>query len=66
MAFSTIGTPAASRLEWKPLVKTDITDLETAKKFLDFVDAMEDDDDVQHVYHNAEIAEDIMQKLAAE
>jgi len=60
------GTPAASRLEWKPLVKTDITDLETAKKFLDFVDAMEDDDDVQHVYHNAEIAEDIMQKLAAE
>lgn len=60
------GTPAASRLEWKPLVKTDINDLETAKKFLDFVDAMEDDEDVQHVYHNAEIAEDIMQKLAAE
>ncbi|MBQ8677642.1 MAG: YebC/PmpR family DNA-binding transcriptional regulator [Alphaproteobacteria bacterium] len=60
------GTPAASRLEWKPLVKTDITDVETAKKFLDFVDAMEEDDDVQHVYHNAEIAEDVMQKLAAE
>ena len=45
------GTPSASRLDWKPTVKTDITDLETAQKFMDFVDALEDDDDVQHVYH---------------
>ena len=37
--------------------------LETAQKFLDFVDALEDDDDVQKVYHNAEIADDILEKL---
>ena len=57
------GTPAASRLDWKPMVKTDITDLETAQKFLDFVEALEDDDDVQRVYHNAEIADEIMSQL---
>lgn len=57
------GTPSASRLDWKPMVKTDIIDLETAQKFLDFIDALEDDDDVQNVYHNAEIAEDILSQL---
>ena len=57
------GTPSASRLDWKPMVKTDITDVEVAQKFLDFVDALEDDDDVQKVYHNAEISEEILEKL---
>ena len=60
------GTPSASRLDWKPMVKTDITSLETAQKFLDFVEALEDDDDVQHVYHNAEISDEIMQQLNPE
>ena len=58
------GTPSASRLDWKPVVKTDITDKETAEKFLAFIEALEDDDDVQQVYHNAEIAEDILASLA--
>ncbi len=59
------GTPSASRLDWKALVKTDISDLETAQKLLDFIDALEDDDDVQKVYHNAEIADDVWAKLNA-
>ena len=33
------GTPSASRLDWKAMVKTPINDLETAQKFFDFVDA---------------------------
>lgn len=57
------GTPSVSRLDWKPMVKTDITDLETAQKFLDFIDAMEEDDDVQQVCHNAEISAEVMEKL---
>lgn len=57
------GTPSASRLDWKPLVMTDITDLETAQKLFEFIDVMEEDDDVQRVYHNAEIADDILEKL---
>lgn len=60
------GTPSASRLDWKPMVKTDIADMETAQKFLDFIDALEDDDDVQKVYHNAEFSEEILAKLNAE
>lgn len=58
------GTPSASRLEWKPTVTTEVTDEETARKLLDFIDALEDDDDVQKVYHNAEISDEIMEKLA--
>ena len=58
------GTPSASRLEWKPTVTTEITDEETARKLLDFIDALEDDDDVQKVYHNAEISDSLMEKLA--
>ena len=58
------GTPSASRLEWKPTVTTEVTDEETARKLLDFIDALEDDDDVQKVYHNAEISDDLMEKLA--
>lgn len=60
------GTPSASRLDWKPTVKVDITDVETARKFLEFIDALEDDDDVQHVYHNAEIAESVLAELEKE
>lgn len=58
------GTPSASRLEWKPTVTTEITDEETARKLLDFIDALEDDDDVQKVYHNAEISDALLEKLA--
>jgi len=57
------GTPSASRLDWKPMVKADVADVETAQKLLDFIDALEDDDDVQRVYHNAEIPEDVLAKL---
>jgi YebC/PmpR family DNA-binding regulatory protein len=60
------GTPSASRLDWKATVKSEITDLETAKKFLEFIDALEEDEDVQHVYHNAEISEEVMSQLEAE
>ncbi len=60
------GTPSASRLDWKPTVKVEINDVETAQKFLDFIDALEDDDDVQHVYHNAEISESVLKALQGE
>ena len=60
------GTPSASRLDWKPTVKTEINDVETAQKFLDFIEALEDDDDVQHVYHNAEISESVLAQLEKE
>lgn len=60
------GTPSASRLDWKPLVKTDINDVETAQKFFDFIEALEDDEDVQRVYHNINVSDEVMTALAQE
>lgn len=60
------GTPSASRLDWKANVSTDVKDVETAQKLFEFIEALEDDEDVQNVYHNAEIADDILAQLNAE
>ena len=38
-------------------------DLETAEKFMRLIDTLEDHDDVQEVYHNAEISDEIMESL---
>ena len=60
------GTPSASRLDWKPVVKTEVNDKEVAQKLLEFVDALEEDDDVQHVYHNAEFSDEVIAALEEE
>ncbi len=57
------GTPNASRLEWKAVNKTEIKDLEKAKSFMNFIEILEDDDDVQRIFYNAEISEDILNKM---
>lgn len=41
----------------------EVTDLETAKKVLRIVDALEDNDDVQDVYGNFDIAESLMESI---
>ena len=38
-------------------------DVDSAKKFMRFVDALEDDDDVQNVYHNLLITDEIAEAL---
>ena len=38
-------------------------DLDTAEKFMRLIDTLEDHDDVQEVYHNAEISDDVMANL---
>ena len=53
-------------MDWKATVKTEVTDKETAQKLLDFIDALEEDDDVQRVYHNAEFSDDVMAALEQE
>ncbi|MDD2705707.1 MAG: YebC/PmpR family DNA-binding transcriptional regulator, partial [Acidocella sp.] len=40
-------------------------DEEKAASVLKLLDVLEDDDDVQNVYANFEISEDVMQKLSA-
>ncbi|MDF0535772.1 YebC/PmpR family DNA-binding transcriptional regulator [Shewanella yunxiaonensis] len=45
-----------------PSTKAEL-DEETAPKFLRLIDMLEDHDDVQEVYHNGEISDEIMEKL---
>ncbi|MBW8192877.1 YebC/PmpR family DNA-binding transcriptional regulator [Neiella marina] len=45
-----------------PSTKAEL-DLETAKKFVRLIDTLEDDDDVQEVYHNGDISDDVMAQL---
>ncbi len=60
------GTPSASRLIGSQPLNQKLLIWKPLKKFLEFIDALEEDEDVQHVYHNADIAEDVMAQLEAE
>jgi YebC/PmpR family DNA-binding regulatory protein len=57
------GPPSQARIEWRPNTTTAL-DEETATAVLKLLDVLEDDDDVQNVYANYEISEEIMQKLS--
>ncbi len=46
-----------------PSINAPIADLETAQKVFKLIDMLEDLDDVQNVYHNAEVADEIMEQL---
>ncbi len=58
------GPPAAAKIEWRPNITVPL-DEEKAAAVLKLLDVLEDDDDVQNVYANFEIADEIMQKLSA-
>ncbi|MGY2436768.1 YebC/PmpR family DNA-binding transcriptional regulator [Escherichia coli] len=47
-----------------PSISAPLADLETAQKVFKLIDMLEDLDDVQNVYHNAEVADEIMEQLS--
>lgn len=51
------------KLEYVPKDTIKITNLDDAKKILKFIDAFEEHDDVQNVYHNMEIDDNIADQL---
>ena len=57
------GTPQAARLTWQPLT-TSAPDEDTAASLLKLLDALDDNDDVQYVVGNFEIADALLEKLA--
>ena len=57
------GTPNAARMDWRPTVETPVADLETAQKLMGFVEELNEDDDVQRVFTNADIPDDILSQL---
>ncbi|BCV36672.1 MULTISPECIES: YebC/PmpR family DNA-binding transcriptional regulator [Shewanella] len=62
-ALDAIGVEAVNaEVTMVPSTKADL-DEDTAAKFLRLIDTLEDHDDVQEVYHNAEIADDVMERL---
>lgn len=51
-----------AKIIWRPL-NVIACDEETAQKLFKFIDVLEDNDDVQNVYANFEVSEDILSKL---
>jgi YebC/PmpR family DNA-binding regulatory protein len=74
-AFESIGevTPALAaklgdaetvKVVWKPQTVTPV-DEETATTLMKLIDALDEDDDVQNVFTNFEVSDDVMKKLTA-
>src|SRR4030095_13525383 len=56
--------PDSMKLTYVPDNHVPLTDERVAAQFLHLSDALEDNDDVQHVHANAEIAEAILSKIS--
>ena len=64
-ALEEAGVPVkGAELSMRPTTPV-VPDVETAKKVLRLVDALEESDDVQDVYHNMEMTEELAEKLDA-
>jgi len=58
------GAPESAKLDWRPTTEVTL-DEEKARGVLKLLDVLEDNDDVQNVYANFDIPEDVMQRLSA-
>lgn len=58
------GAPEQSGLVWKPNVMAEVTE-EQAATVLKLIEMLEDNDDVQNVYTNFEVSDEIMERLLA-
>ena len=59
-----LGEPQAVRIVWRPQTGTPV-DEDKAGTLMKLIDVLEDDDDVQNVFANYEISDEVMEKLAA-
>jgi YebC/PmpR family DNA-binding regulatory protein len=58
-----IGDADESNLIWRPNNMAPINDFDSAKTLIKLIDILEDNDDVQNVYSNVDIATDVLAKL---
>lgn len=63
--MKTFGDPDEAQLIWKPQTTTSV-DEEKAISLMKFIDVLEDNDDVQTVFANFEVSEEVLEKLARE
>ena len=59
----TLGEAEAVKLAWKPGIKVDVGEGDAATLFK-LIDVLDDDDDVQTVWGNYEVSDEVMEKLA--
>jgi len=59
------GAPERAKLVWKPQSTIELNETQ-AETMIALVEALEDNDDVQTVYSNFEVSDEIMKKLAAD
>lgn len=59
------GAPLSAKLEWRPNVTVPVEDPDQAAQLVKLLDALEENDDVQTVYSNADISDAVMERLAA-
>jgi YebC/PmpR family DNA-binding regulatory protein len=59
----TLGDPIEAKIIWKPL-NTIACNEDTARTLFKLIDILEDNDDVQNVYANFEVSDDIANKLS--
>jgi transcriptional/translational regulatory protein YebC/TACO1 len=58
----TLGEAEGVKLAWKPSLKTEVS-ADDATTLLKLIDVLDDDDDVQTVWGNYEIPDEVMEKL---
>ena len=61
---ASVGEPSSGKLEWRPQ-NTNAIDEDSASTLMKLIEVLEDNDDVQEVTTNADISDDIMEKLSA-
>lgn len=59
-----LGEPESVKAIWKPNLSTTV-DEENAQTIMKLIAALEDDDDVQNVFANFEVSEDVLKRLTA-
>lgn len=61
---ASLGAPASAKSIWKPDTTVSL-DLEKAQSMMKLLDVLENDDDVQNVFSNFEVSDEVMAKLTA-
>jgi YebC/PmpR family DNA-binding regulatory protein len=59
------GDAVAGRLMFRPKTTAPVVDKEQAEKMLKLIDVLEDNDDVQYVYANFDMSEQLLEELGA-
>ncbi|NBX66929.1 MAG: YebC/PmpR family DNA-binding transcriptional regulator [Proteobacteria bacterium] len=59
------GTPEKSGLIWKPLNLNPLSDFDAAEKLMKLIDYLDENDDVQQVFTNMDLPEEIASRLEA-